>query len=112
MKEFLALPIPVIIVTGLHIVFGELAPKTIALQKSESTALWVAAPMAIFTRVFGPFIWALNGLGRLAVRTIGIKPIDDAENSIMEPEELERVIVDRTDHEGTENRISCDTNVN
>ncbi len=88
----IAIAVAFIIVTGLLIVFGELAPKRIALQKSESIALWVAAPIAAFTRIFSPFIWALNGLGRLAVRLIGIKPIDDAENSIMEPEELERVI--------------------
>ena len=88
----IAVIIAFVVITGLHIVFGELAPKTIALQKSEETALWVAAPIAVFTRVFGPFIWALNGLGRLAVRAIGIKSITETENNIMEPEELERVI--------------------
>ena len=46
----IAIAVAFIIVTGLLIVFGELAPKRIALQKSESIALWVAAPIAAFTR--------------------------------------------------------------
>jgi CBS domain containing-hemolysin-like protein len=61
------------IITVMHIVFGELAPKTIALQHSESTSLWVAAPLEIFLRIFRPIIFAMNGLGRLVVRSIGLQ---------------------------------------
>jgi CBS domain containing-hemolysin-like protein len=60
------------IITVMHIVFGELAPKTIALQRSEATSLWVAAPLEIFLKVFRPIIFAMNGLGRLVVRGIGL----------------------------------------
>ena len=45
------------------IVFGELAPKHIALARAERTALLVAAPIEVFTRILRPFIWVLNGMG-------------------------------------------------
>lgn len=60
-------------ITVMHIVFGELAPKTIALQRSEATSLWVAAPLEIFLKVFRPIIFAMNGLGRLVVNAIGLR---------------------------------------
>src|SRR5689334_22912937 len=55
------------LITTFHIVFGELAPKTLALQRSEQTALFVAAPIAVFNRVFRPFIWIMNAAGRAVV---------------------------------------------
>jgi len=61
------------IITALHIVLGELAPKTIALQYSERTALIVAKPTELFLRVFNPFIRALNGMGWAVVRMLGMK---------------------------------------
>jgi CBS domain containing-hemolysin-like protein len=61
------------IITALHIVLGELAPKTIALQYAEQTALIVAKPTEIFLRVFHPFIRALNGMGWAVVRMLGMK---------------------------------------
>jgi CBS domain containing-hemolysin-like protein len=61
------------IITVLHIVFGELAPKTIALQRAEPTSLLVAGPLELFLRIFKPVIAAMNGLGRLVVRAIGLR---------------------------------------
>jgi len=60
-------------ITALHIVFGELAPKTIALQHSERTALVVTAPIHLFKVAFWPFIALLNGMGRRAVGVLGLK---------------------------------------
>jgi CBS domain containing-hemolysin-like protein len=61
------------VITALHIVMGELAPKTIALERSEITALWVVKPTELFMRVFWPFIRLLNGTGRAVVGLIGLK---------------------------------------
>jgi CBS domain containing-hemolysin-like protein len=61
-------------ITSLHIVFGELAPKTVALQNPEWTSLLVAAPTRLFMRVFWPFIALLNGMGRRAVALAGLRP--------------------------------------
>lgn len=78
-------------ITSLHIILGELAPKTIALQRSEATALWVSAPIAVFSALFRPFIWLMNEAGRLVVRGMGVKPATEHEANLP-PEELELVI--------------------
>ncbi len=62
------------IITTLHIVFGELAPKSIALQRSEGASLWAAGPIHWFYIVFRPAIALLNGIGNAVVRLIGIQP--------------------------------------
>jgi CBS domain containing-hemolysin-like protein len=61
------------IVTALHIVLGELAPKTIALERAEATALWVVKPTELFMRAFWPFIRLLNGTGRAVVNLLGLR---------------------------------------
>ncbi|HUH17275.1 MAG TPA: hemolysin family protein [Methylomirabilota bacterium] len=61
------------LITALHIIFGELAPKTIALQRPEGTALWVAWPMRVFVTVFGLAVNLLNGTGNMILRVVGIE---------------------------------------
>ncbi len=60
-------------ITALHIVFGELAPKTVALQRAEQTAMIVTAPTHLFMVTFWPFIALLNGMGRRAVGLLGLR---------------------------------------
>ena len=79
------------LITGMHIILGELAPKTMALQRPEQTALWVAAPIAVFNRVFRPFIWVMNQAGRLVVSPFGLDPAADAEERL-DSDELALVI--------------------
>lgn len=62
------------IITFLHIVLGELAPKTIALQKAEVVSLFVIAPLSFFTKIFWPVIWVLNETGGLALKAFGFTP--------------------------------------
>jgi len=62
------------LITALHIVFGELAPKTIALQHAEKTAFFVVRPTRWFLWMFRPFILLLNGMGRAAAEALGLKP--------------------------------------
>ncbi|MGI8829628.1 MAG: hemolysin family protein [Candidatus Limnocylindria bacterium] len=61
------------LITALHIIFGELAPKTIALQRPEGTAVWVAWPMRVFVGVFGIAVNLLNGTGNLVLRLVGVE---------------------------------------
>jgi CBS domain containing-hemolysin-like protein len=62
------------LITTLHIVFGELAPKSLALQRPESTALRVAAPIRWFLVVFRPIVHVLNAVGNRVVQLVGIEP--------------------------------------
>jgi CBS domain containing-hemolysin-like protein len=62
------------IITALHIVLGELAPKSLALQKSETTALWVVRPLSAFLFLLRPALVLLNGLGNLVLRLVGLRP--------------------------------------
>lgn len=61
------------IVTALHITLGELAPKTIALERAEATALLVVRPTELFMRGFWPFIRLLNGIGQAIVGAMGLR---------------------------------------
>lgn len=82
-----------IIATFLHVVIGELAPKTIAIQKAEQVTLLVAKPLIWFYRLLYPFIWLLNGSARLIVRTLGFQPMGSHEQSHTE-EELRLILAD------------------
>ena len=80
-----------VIITALHVVVGELAPKTIAIQKPEATAVAVARPLEIFRWAFSPIIYVLNGAGNALVRAIGVKPATEAELAST-PEDLQILI--------------------
>lgn len=62
------------IVTMLHIVLGELAPKSIALQRPEGTSIIVSRPTTWFLRIFRPVIWLMNSVGNGVVRLMGFEP--------------------------------------
>jgi CBS domain containing-hemolysin-like protein len=68
----IALPLAFVIITLLHIVFGELAPKSIAIQSSEKTTMFIAYPLYFFFMVFRPFIWVLNGTANFILKIFGI----------------------------------------
>ena len=61
-----------VIITALHVVAGELAPKGIALQHPERVALTIAAPLRLFRALFRPAIWLLNESGWLVARAVGV----------------------------------------
>lgn len=63
-----------IVITFLHVVAGELAPKSIALQDPEKTSLFVARPTLWTERIFKPAIVLLNGTGNILLRLVGVKP--------------------------------------
>nr|WP_279292550.1 hemolysin family protein [Methylobacterium goesingense] len=69
----IAVVISFVIITAMHIVLGELAPKSLALQRSERTALAVVRPLGVFLFVFRPAILFLNGLGNGVVRMFGLQ---------------------------------------
>ena len=79
------------IITFLHIVIGELAPKSIAIQKSEAVTLWTASPLRLFYRIFRPIIWLFNGAATSLLRLMNIQPASEAQLAHSE-EELRMII--------------------
>ncbi|RPK18594.1 hemolysin family protein [Paenibacillus xylanexedens] len=63
-----------ILVTFLHVVIGEMAPKTLAIQFSEKLTLMLSPSLYWFGKIMYPFIWALNGTSRVLLRGFGVKP--------------------------------------
>jgi CBS domain containing-hemolysin-like protein len=92
----LAVPIAFATITILHITFGELAPKSIAIRYPANTTFSVALPLKIFYVIFRPFIWLLNGLANVILKIFGIHPVHGSE--IHSEEELKMIISES--HEG------------
>jgi CBS domain containing-hemolysin-like protein len=79
------------VVTFLNVVIGELAPKTVAIQKSEQVSLLIAKPLIFFHKIMFPFIWILNHSSRVVTGAFGLKPA--AESDIAHSEEELRIIL-------------------
>ncbi|HEY4553891.1 MAG TPA: hemolysin family protein [Bacillaceae bacterium] len=73
-------------ITFIHVVVGELAPKTFAIHKAEQITLSFAAPLILFYKIMYPFIWLLNGAARLIVGLFGVKPASEGEMAHSEEE--------------------------
>ncbi|WP_285009950.1 hemolysin family protein [Pedobacter faecalis] len=74
-------------ITVMHIVFGELAPKSVAIQRPVATTLFVSLPLQAFYWVFRPFIFVLNGLANVILKLFGISSVGGHE-SVHSTEEL------------------------
>ncbi|MDQ0273152.1 hemolysin family protein [Cytobacillus purgationiresistens] len=90
------------LVTFLHVVVGELAPKTVAIQKAEAVTLLFAKPIIWFYRIMYPFIWVLNGAARLLVGLFGLKPA--SEHELAHSEEELRILMSESYKSGEINK--------
>ena len=79
-----------IVVTYLHVVLGELAPKSFAIQHTEQLALLYSRPLYYFGNIMKPLIWLMNGSARVIVRMFGFDP--DAQSDAMSEEEIKIII--------------------
>ena len=79
------------IISFLHIVLGELAPKSLAIQRPRGVSLWIAAPLLVFYYIFFPFIYVLNGTANMFLRWAGLEPASESEHAFS-PDELEYVL--------------------
>lgn len=76
-QHSLAVGVGFTIITFLHIVVGEMAPKSLAIRLPVETSLWIAHPMRVFYLTMYPFIWLLNESALLVLRSIGLQPADE-----------------------------------
>jgi magnesium and cobalt exporter, CNNM family len=86
-----AIAIAFALITFLHVVMGELAPKALALQFPGSIAIWCAGPLLVFARVFRPVLILMNGAGNALVRLIGVQPAG-RHSSVHSAEELSLLV--------------------
>lgn len=93
-----ALVLAIALMTYLHVVLGEVMPKSLALQAPEATALRVIGPVWAIERIFSPVIFVLNLIARAITRACGV-PERSAHDHMVSPQELE-MIVEESSEEG------------
>lgn len=84
-----------LMITVMHIVFGELIPKSIAIRKSEATTMAIAVPLRVFYTIFKPFIWSMNKMSNAALKLMKIHPASEQE--IHSTEELQLLVKQSAD---------------
>lgn len=106
-----------ILVTFLHVVVGEMAPKTLAIQFSEKMTLLLAPPLYWFGKIMSPFIWALNGAARVLLKIFGVQPAgheqaySEEELKIIMTQSYQGGEIDKTELSYMENVFSFDERV-
>jgi CBS domain containing-hemolysin-like protein len=84
--ETVAFAVAFTIITFLHIVLGEQAPKWLAIQRAQRTTLAIASPLHLFFVIFRPFIWLLNASANAFLRAVGIESTDESDLAHSEEE--------------------------
>ena len=80
-----------VLITFMHVILGELAPKAIALERPDAVSLWVARPLLWFNSIMWPFIAVMNAMGNGVVRLLGFEPIS-GQHMVHSVEELGLII--------------------
>jgi len=101
-SQILSFGIAFTIITFLHVVIGELAPKTVAIQKAEQITLLLSPFLIMFYKIMYPVIWALNGSARLLVGLFGLKPA--SKHDVAHSEEELRIILTESYKSGEINK--------
>ncbi|MCQ4034489.1 hemolysin family protein [Kaistella montana] len=91
----ISLVLSFLLITVMHIVFGELIPKSIAIRKAEATTMAIAMPLRVFYTIFKPFIWTMNKMSNTALRLMKIHPA--SEHEIHSTEELQLLVKQSAD---------------
>ena len=86
------------LITALHVVLGEIVPKTLTLSRAESVALRVALPVSVFMWLFWPFIWVLRGLSEALIRLLGLE--SPSEMRLVHSEEELKMLISASHEEG------------
>ncbi|GMB00364.1 hemolysin family protein [Pelosinus sp. IPA-1] len=84
--ETISFTIAFSVITSLHIILGELAPKSLAIQKAEQITMWTAPPLIGFYKIMYPFIWFMNGTANKFLKSLGLEHATDSESAHTEQE--------------------------
>jgi CBS domain containing-hemolysin-like protein len=85
-----AITIAFAVITYLHVILGEVVPKSLALQRGERVALAVAGPMDVFMRLAKPFLWVMSRSARVVLRVFGSREV--REGGVHSPDELKLIV--------------------
>jgi len=99
LRVSIAAGVAILFATYLHVVFGELAPRAVALNHPETFAKWLAPPLYAFAWLTTPFIWILHS-SAVAVLRLFRQPEPNESESVHSPQEL-RILVEQAEKEGT-----------
>ncbi len=99
LKHKISMVVGLSVITFLHVVAGELAPKSLAIQRPLPTTIWAAAPLMWFYRLSYPFIWTLNHTANWLLRRFGIHPVSESE-LVHSEEELRLIFAATQEHAG------------
>ncbi|MCP1190012.1 hemolysin family protein [Priestia flexa] len=102
LSTIISVAIAFAVVTFLHVVVGELAPKTFAIQKAEAVTLLFVKPLIFFYKIMYPFIWVLNGSARLLTGLFGLKLA--SEHELAHSEEELRILLSESYKSGEINQ--------
>ena len=110
MTHTIAFAIAFSIITACHIVLGELAPKSMAIQNAEGVVLGVALPMVIFHKIMYPFVWLLNHVANWVVRLLGFEVAEEGsevhtgeEIRLLMEESHKKGYIDKTEYDFVDN---------
>jgi CBS domain containing-hemolysin-like protein len=92
-----ALTLAFLVITFLHIVIGELAPKSIALTKPEGVSKLVARPLMLFSTIAYPVIWFLNGAANVLLGLFRIRPVKELDH-VHSSDELRLLVAQSAEH--------------
>ena len=90
------------IITALHIILGELAPKSLAIQKADSVTIWASVPLIAFYKLMYPVIWVLNSCASWILRAVGIQVM--SEHEAAHTEEEIRILMEESQRQGYINK--------
>ena len=107
LRHSIALTSAFAVITILHIVLGELAPKSLAIRHPRATSLWIAAPLWLFYKVTYPVIWVLNHAANWLLKLVGVEPVTEGEMGHTE-EELRLLLATTTDELSAQKRELLD----
>ena len=113
----IAVPVSFLLITVLHIVFGELAPKSIAIRYPERTTMMLAAPLRAFYWLFKPAIWVLNGFAGFILKLVGVPIVHEHDTHtedelrLLLAESKESGTINFSEHELIENVFKFDDRV-
>jgi CBS domain containing-hemolysin-like protein len=102
MVHTVAFAIAFSIITALHIVLGELAPKSLAIQKAASVTIWTSVPLIAFYKLMFPAIWVLNSIANWILRALGIQVV--GEHEAAHTEEEIRILMEESHQQGFINK--------